>query len=29
MGFDYLLGAGIAVAVLLYLLYVLINAEKF
>jgi K+-transporting ATPase KdpF subunit len=29
VGFDYLLGAGIAVAVLLYLLYVLINAEKF
>jgi K+-transporting ATPase KdpF subunit len=29
MGFDYLLGSGIAVAILLYLLYVLINAEKF
>jgi K+-transporting ATPase KdpF subunit len=29
MGFDYVLGSIIAVAVLLYLLYVLINAEKF
>jgi K+-transporting ATPase KdpF subunit len=29
MGFDYVLGSVIAVAVLLYLLYVLINAEKF
>jgi K+-transporting ATPase KdpF subunit len=29
MGFDYLLGAGIAVLLLAYLLYVLIKAEKF
>lgn len=29
MTFDYLLGGVIAVAVLAYLLYVLINAEKF
>ncbi len=29
MAIDYVLGAGIAVLLLIYLLYVLINAEKF
>jgi len=29
MPFDYLIGAVVAVALLVYLLYVLLNAEKF
>lgn len=29
MGFDYIVGGGIAACLLVYLLYVLVNAEKF
>lgn len=29
MGFDYIIGGGVALCLLAYLLYVLINAEKF
>lgn len=29
MGFDYIVGLAVAAALLVYLLYVLINAQKF